>query len=184
MFHWKAFFILSLFFIYSLLLLQGDIESNPGGSKSKNHLPLFCHWNLNGLPAHNISKMLILKAYNAIYKYDFICLSETYLDSSIPSDHVSLELEGYKLVRADHPNNVKRGGVCIYYKESLPVRVINLPYLQEALLLELNDQNKKIIISSLYRSPSQNSEEFESFLTIFEHLLLTLTPVSHQFLSY
>ena len=41
--------------------------------------------------------MLLLKAYNAIYKHDFICLSETYLDSSIPSDHVSLELEGYKL---------------------------------------------------------------------------------------
>ena len=89
----------------------------------------------------------------------------------IPADHVSLELEDYKLVRADHPNNVKRGEVCIYSKESLPVRVINLPYLQEALLLELNDQNKKIIISSLYRSPSQNSEEFESFLTNFEHLL-------------
>ena len=30
---------------------------------------------------------------------------------------------------------------------------------------------KKIIISSLYCSPSQNSEEFESFLTNFEHLL-------------
>ena len=44
-------------------------------------------------------------------------------------------------------------------------------FLQEALLLQLNDQNKKIIISSLCRSPSQNSEEFESFLTNFEHLL-------------
>ena len=115
--------------------------------------------------------MLLLKAYNAIYKYDFICLSETYLDSSIPLDHVSLELEGYKLVSADHPNNVKGGGACIYYKESLPVRLIILPYLQEALLLELNDENKKIIISSLYRSPSQNSEEFESFLTNFEQIL-------------
>ena len=128
MFHWKAFFILSLLFICSLLLLHGDIESNPGPRNSKNHLPSFCHWNLNSLPAHNFSKMLLLKAYNAIYKYDFICLSETFLDSSIPSDHVSLELEGYKLVRADHPNNVKRGGVCIYYKESIPVRVINLLY--------------------------------------------------------
>ena len=97
----------------------------------------------NSLPALNFSKMLLLKAHIAIYKYNFICLSETFLDSSIPSDHVSLELEGYKLVRADHPNNVKRGGVCIYYKESLPVRVINLPYLQEALLLELNNQNQK-----------------------------------------
>ena len=115
--------------------------------------------------------MLLLKAYNAIYKYDFICLSETYLDSSIPSDHVSLELEGYMLVRADHPNNINRGRVCIYYKESQKFRVINLPYLQEALLLELNDQNKKIIISNLYRCPSQNSEEFENLLTNFEHLL-------------
>ena len=115
--------------------------------------------------------MLLLKAYNAIYNYDFICLFETYLDSLILSDHVSLELDGYKWVCADHPNNVERGGGCIYYKESLPVSVINLPYLQEVLLLELNDQNKKTIISSLYRCPSQNSKEFESFLTNFEHLL-------------
>ena len=58
------------------------------------------------------------------------------------------------MVRADNPSNVKQGRVCIYYKESLPIRVINLTYLQEALLLEWNDQNKKIIISSFYHSPS------------------------------
>ena len=81
----------------------------------------------------------------------------------IPWYHQSTE--GNKFVRADHPNNVKKGSICIYCKEYLPVRVINLPYLQEALLLELNDQNKKIIISSLHRSPSQKSEEFESFLS-------------------
>ena len=90
--------------------------------------------------------MWLLKACNAIYKYDFIGLSETYLDSSIPSDYLSLDLEGYKLIRADHPNNVIRSGVCIYYKESLPVRAINLPYVQEALLSGLNDQNKNIFI--------------------------------------
>ena len=97
--------------------------------------------------------------------YD-LCLSQTYLDSPIPSDHVSLELDGYKLVRADHPNSVKRSGVCVYYKESLPVRLINVPYLQEALPLELNDQNKKNNYS-LYRSPSQKSKEFGSSLTNF-----------------
>ena len=157
---------------HSLLLLHGGIELNPRSRNSKNHFPSFCHWNFNSLPAHNFAELLLLKAYNAIYKYGFICLSETYLDSLIPSGHVCLDLEGYKLFRTDHPNNVKPGGVCIYYKESLPVRVINLTYLQEALLLlELNDQNKKIITSSLYRSLSQNSEEFESFLTNFEHLL-------------
>ena len=79
----------------------------------RNHLPSFGHWNLNRLPAHNVARMLLLKTYNAIYKYDFTYFYETYLDSSILSEHVSLDLESYKLVQADHPNNVKRGGVCI-----------------------------------------------------------------------
>ena len=159
----------NLFYFVFIIYLFSTASSwryriKPGPRNMKNNLPSFCHWSLNSLPAHNFSKMLLLKAYNAIYKYDFICLSETYLDSSIPSDHVSLELEGYKLVRADHPNNVKRGGVCIYYKESLPVKVINLPYLQEALLLKNNyikslslsqskQQRIRKIFNKLWRSP-------------------------------
>ena len=106
MFHWKTIFILSLLHLCSLLLRHGDIKLNPGPRNSKNHLKKNHHWNLNSLPAHNFALMLLLKAYNAIYKYDFICLSETYLDSSIPSDQVCLVLKGYKMVRADHPNNV------------------------------------------------------------------------------
>ena len=66
-----------------------------------------------------------------MYKHDFIFLSETYLDSSIPDG--LLEIDGYNLVHAEHSSNIKRGGVCIHYKESLPVRVISLPYLKEAL---------------------------------------------------
>ena len=66
MLHWKAFFVLALLFTCSLLLLHGDIELNPGPRNSKNHLPSLCHWNLNSLPAHYFSKMLLLKAYNAI----------------------------------------------------------------------------------------------------------------------
>ena len=89
-------------------------------------------------------------------------MSETYLNSSIPSDDVSLDFEGYKLVLADH-TNVKQGRVCIYQKDSLPVRVTNLPNPQEALLLESNDQNKNKTISNLYCCPSQNSKEFENF---------------------
>ena len=49
---------------------------------------------------------------------DIICLSETYLDSTIQSDNDNLEILGYNLVRSDHPSNNRRGGVCIYYKAS------------------------------------------------------------------
>ena len=104
-----------------------------------------------------------------MYKHDFICLSETYLDSSTPDK--LLEIDGYILVRADHPNNIKIGGVCIYYKESLPVRVISLPYPQEALLSEMTYSNKNVIVSVSYRFPRQNNREFDLFLTNFEKLL-------------
>ena len=100
---------------------------------------------------------------------DFICLSDTYLDSSTPDNLI--EMEGYKLIRADHPNNIKRGGVCIYYKESLPVRVISIPYFNEALLLEMSCNNKKVMVSVIYRSPSQTNDEFDTFLSNFQMLL-------------
>ena len=104
-----------------------------------------------------------------MYKHDFICLSETYLDSSTP-DRL-LEIDGYILVRADNSNNIKRGGVCIYYKESVPVRVMSLPYLKEALLLEMTYNNLNVIVSVIYRYPSQNNSEFDLFLSNFEKLL-------------
>ena len=97
-------------------------------------------------------------------------MSETYLDSATPNN--LLEIEGYNLVRADNLNNVKRGGVCIYYKESLPVRAINLPHFNEALLLEMSHDNKKVIVSVIYRSPSQNNNEFDLFLSNFEKLII------------
>ena len=82
-----------------------------------------------------------------------------------------IQIEGYNLVRADHPDNIKRSGVCIYYKESLPVRIKTLPYFKEGLLLEMVNSNKKIIVSVIFRSPSQNNCEFESFITNFDYLL-------------
>ena len=162
-------FLLIFLYIFSFLYCHGDIELNPGPRKLKKNVLSICHWNLNSISAHNFSKLTQLKAYISTYKHDFVCLSETYLDSSIPDNLI--EIEGYNLIRADHPGDIKRGGVCIYYKESLPVRIKPLPYLKEALLLEMIYNNKKVIVSVIYRSPSQNNCQFESFLTNFEFLL-------------
>ena len=134
-------FLLTFLYISVLLRRHGDIELNPGPRKSKGNTMSVCHWNLNSITAHNLSKLTQLKAYISTYKYDFICLSETFLDSSTPYNLVNIQR--YNLVRADHPDNTKRGGICIYYKESLPVRVINFPYFKEALLLEMSFNSKK-----------------------------------------
>ena len=62
------------------------------------------------------------------------------------------------MVRADHPNNVKSGGVCAYVRESLPVRNFGNSYLSECLTLEVTIISKKGYVVTLYRSPSQKSE--------------------------
>ena len=162
-------FLFTLLYLFVLLQCHGDIELNPGPKNLKTTLFSVCHWNLNSLTAHNYSKLTQLKTYISLYKCDFLCLTEAYLDSTTPDN--LLKIDGYNLVRADHLDYVKRGGVCIYYKESLPVRAINLPYLKEALPLKMNDNNKKMIVSVIYRSLSQNNREFDSFLLNFEQLL-------------
>ena len=87
-----------------------------------------------------------------------------------------MNFPGYKLVRADYPGNVKGGGVCIYFKESLSIRFLGVPSnLDECLLCELSYKNKKYFIATLYRSPSQSREEFEKFLSNFEVLIKAIS---------
>ena len=59
-----------------------------------------------------------------VYKFDIICLSETYLYSKHLRDNNNLDISVYKLMRSDHPSNSERGGLHIYYKETLTLRDI------------------------------------------------------------
>ena len=105
-------------FLSILILKVGDIELNPGLQKHSHSYFSWHHWNLNSLATDNYSKVVALKACNSIYKYDFICICQTFLDYSFESDDRNLMLEGYNLIWSDHPSNTKKGGVYIYYKES------------------------------------------------------------------
>ena len=67
-----------------------------------------------------------------------ISWSETCLDNSYHSDNNQLALSGYNLIRAENPNNIKRGGVSIYYQEILPARVVNVNILNECLCNAMN----------------------------------------------
>ena len=82
-----------------------DVESNPG--PKKQHRISFCHWNLNGLAAHNSNEVSLLQPISVSKTYDLICLSETFLDPSIDSSDERTTIEGYNLLRADHPSNKK-----------------------------------------------------------------------------
>ena len=65
-----------------------------------------------------------------------ICLSETFLDSSIPINDERLNMKGCKLIRSDNPSDSKKGGVGIYYKEFLAVRPVEVKNLNECVYLK------------------------------------------------
>ena len=155
--------VLHCLYIRNFFLLKSvDIESNPGPRNSS--ALKFCHWNLNGLAAHEFTKLSLLEGYINVNDIDIICLSETFLDSSIPIDDNRLSIPGYSMMRADHPSNTKRDGVCLYYKEHLPIiRRDKISNLQECLVTEITLKNKRCFLTRLCRSPSQNCEQIKSF---------------------
>ena len=141
-------------------MLGGNTELNPGPKQSSINAFSICRWILNSLSAHNYAKMFLLKAYIAIHRFDIICIFETYLHSSTSLDDNNLEISGYNLIRSDHPSNNERGGICIYYKHFLPLRILNVQYLQECINFEMKIGDKVCNFISLYRSPSQSLDDF------------------------
>ena len=107
-----------------------------------------------------------------------IYLFESYLDSSVSSDDDNLYIKDYKLVTADRLENLKRGDVCVYLMESLPVRCLLNPYLKESLTFEVTINSKRGCLVSMYRSPSQNSDDFNSFTTNLEKLVLNISSTN------
>ena len=125
---------LTQLWIYSYRISwSGDIELNPGPKRDINQCFSVCHWNLNSVASHNFSKIQSLIAYNCIHNFDIICLSESYLNCEILSSDSNLQIPCYDFARMDHPSYTKLGCVCLYYKCSLLLKVINVSYLQECI---------------------------------------------------
>ena len=94
-----------------------------------------------------------------------------YLDSSVSDNDKELDIVGYNFICADHPSNVKKGGVGIYYKESIAVQITNTNFLSECLLCEVTVNNKMGYIAVFYRPLSQTNTVLNDFLSSFEKLL-------------
>ena len=135
------FLLFSVFFFQHLLSQCGNIEKNPGLKYSSLR---FCLWNFNGLVAHDCIKITLIQAYITDQNFDIVCLSKTFLSSSIQNDDHKLKLDGYNLIRSDHPNDSKKDGVCIYRKEHiLLIRRDDLCTLGNCLVTEIRSQNEK-----------------------------------------
>ena len=171
--HIQPFICASCIWNKILLIQSGDVELNPGPKKSSSLS--FFHWNLNGIAAHDFAKISLIQSHALFYNIDIIFLSETFLDLSIQTNNPKLNIPGYTFLRSDHPSNIEKGGVCMFYKDHQPViRCDDLCALTECIVVEVNLGGKSLFFTSNYRSPSQTVDEFESYC---QSLHLTLTNI-------
>ena len=158
---------------YFVLLISGDVLPHLGPSYG-NSLK-FCHWNLDSIAVNDFIKISLIEAYNSVCNYDLIALSEIYLDSSITNESISLIGFSKDIFRCDHPDDVKRGGVCLFCKDNLAIKQRkDLQVMDECIISEITIGRKKVFLVMVYRSPSQNAESFHSFLDKLETTIQTL----------
>ena len=74
-------------------------------------------------------------------------------------------------------SNKRRGGICIYYKNFLLLKVTGARLLEECIAFDLIIRNKLCSFVALYRSPSQSQDHFAAFSDNFE---MTLDLVSKK----
>ena len=162
-----------------MIKTSGDIEFNPGPKHKQDQSLSICHWNLISIPVHNFQK---LEGYISSNKVYILCLSETFLNSDVSCDDNNLQLPGFDLIRAGHPSNTKIGGVCTYYRNCLPLKVINIRYLNQCITFVIKLGDKIGNLASLYRSPNQTEDDFENFCNNFE-LTLDAFSATNPFLT-
>ena len=158
---------------FLLIILSSDVEFNPG-PVSINDGFSFAQWNINSLAKDDFSRAKLLQAHNSIFNYDIISLCEISLNDQMEIPNPLME--GYNFEPLNHPSGNKRGGVGIFYKETLPLKVRRDLSFDECLVSEIHIGKKKIFHSVIYRSPSVKAGcvEFDNFLTKFENLRNTI----------
>ena len=107
------------------------------------------------------------------------------MNSSIGDDDPRLNIEGYDFIRYDLPSVSERVGVCLYYKSYLPlVQRPELTFLDECVVCEIKLGTNNLIFSLLYRSPSQNPDQFDQFKDKWEETIKSIVNCSPSVLVF
>jgi len=139
----------SILIILLLLFISGTVELNPGPPVTRKLKNLTaCHINIRSL---TLSKLRAIKT-DISTQHDIITISETFLNENSTTD---LSLPGFhKIIRKDRQRF--GGGVAVYVKENITFKRKcqyendNL----EAIWIELNTIEGKILICTIYRPPN------------------------------
>ena len=127
-------------------------------------------WNVNSLAKDDFRRVRQIEAENSLFNYDLNAICETSLNSSIEIPDPLLA--NYTFISANNPNDSRHGGVGLFYKNSMPLKVRYDLSFNETIVVEIMFGRKKVFFTVFYRSPAvkANSVEFSNFLDSFSNL--------------
>ena len=129
-----------------LIILGNDISRNPG-PPSHNSFFNFMSWNVNSIAKDDFQRVRLIEAHNSIFNYDLISICEISLNDSIKLPDILLN--DYTFVHSNNPTNTRHGGVGLFYKNSLPIKIRNDLSFDESIVIELNFGRKKFFFTVL-----------------------------------
>ena len=81
------YYLISTDIVRAMLILSGNVHENPGPTDCNLK---FFHWNLDSLSARENTKISLIEAYNSVFSYDLIAISDTRLDRSISNEDIHI----------------------------------------------------------------------------------------------
>src|SRR5437867_6932659 len=158
-----------------LLLLAGDVQSNPGPVVYSSSLNFSC---LNIRSASSIStdldKPAVLQEFLSDHSIDILALTETLLTpETLPSTLNSLTPPGYSIIHSPRPQG-KGGGLGLIFRSYLKVSTVSLPLFSSfvSLCVRLTTASTSFTLLVIYRLPSSNFTLFQAeFSTLLEDLI-------------
>ena len=112
-----------LWYFQLVISLSNDISENPGPQHS-NHFDRvspyfsFCNWNLNTSSKDEFSRVSLLNAHNSIHNYDIFLCETSLINGEFVPENI---LQGYNYYACNNTSGEKKGGVGIFYNDSLPI---------------------------------------------------------------
>ena len=140
------------------------MEINPGPDASKKGNISFAVWNLDSLPARDFARIPLIETLQATYDFDIFGMCESMLTADNLNEDIFINGFSPDPIRADKPLNIRNGGVCLYFKESLPIKErCDLEILPETIVAEIKLNKKNIFFVLSYCHPNMPVDELTEY---------------------
>ena len=125
--------------------------------------------------------MSLIEDFITTHNFYIICLSDTFLDSSIDIKDTRKNINGYSLLRTDHSSNTECSGVSMYYKNYLPV--ITRTYfsdLQQCIVNEITVDKERCFLTFYVNRPVKMIMDLKHFVLMSFFSLIILINFNHH----